>query len=123
MNNIEAVVDFKKIMAIELQINLSELNCNARFTFLTESAIIEGEMNLKESDYNETTAPLGHSLMTYEKEPKLDTTGKDFINIKACLYLKDVKLTPFTNQDNPIHLKEFILFSDHILGVTLTEDK
>ena len=119
MNNMESAVDFKKLMAIELQINLGELHNESKFTFVTESAFIEGKMNLQESDFNEKSAPLGNSLITAEREPKIDIKGKNIINIKACFYLKDVKLIPFPDQNNPIHLNEFVLFSDHILGVTL----
>ncbi|QTM98186.1 hypothetical protein ERJ70_01975 [Sediminibacillus dalangtanensis] len=121
MNNIESVVDFKKLMAIELQINLAELKNDSRFTFVTESAFIEGVMNLQESDFNGKSAPLGHSLITTERESKIDVKGKNIMNIKACFYLKDVKLTPFSDKNNPIYLNEFILFSDHILGVTLND--
>ncbi|RLL40120.1 hypothetical protein D8M04_19455 [Oceanobacillus piezotolerans] len=119
--NMDSAIDFKKLMAIELQINLNELNNESRFVFVTESALIEGEMNLKESDFNNKLAPLGKSLITTEREPKIDVKEKSIINIKACFYLRDVKLTPFSDQNNPIYLNEFVLFSDHILGVTLIE--
>lgn len=55
-------------------------------------------MNLQESAFYEKSAPLGHSLITAEKEPKIDINEKDVINLKACFYLKDVKLTSFSDQ-------------------------
>ncbi|ASF38955.1 hypothetical protein CEH05_07455 [Halobacillus halophilus] len=122
MSNMESAVDFKKLMAIELQINLGELKNDSKFTFVTESALVEGIMNLQESDFNGISAPLGHSLVTAEREPKIDLNGKNIINVKACFYLSNVKLTPFSDQSNPIYLNEFVLFSDHILGVTLIDE-
>ncbi|QTM98174.1 hypothetical protein ERJ70_01915 [Sediminibacillus dalangtanensis] len=80
-------------------------------------------MHLQESDFNEKSAPLGHSLVTTERAPKIDIKGKNIINIKSCFYLKDVKLIPITDQSNHFYLNEFILFSDHILGVTLIEEE
>ncbi len=76
-------------------------------------------MNLKESDFNAEKSPLGNSLWSYEQEPKTDISNKELINVTSCIYLREVKLTPISNLNAPMFLEEFILFSDHILGITL----
>lgn len=82
MAGLEQVVDFKKLLSLELQINLRELDKNSRFSFLTETAIVEGVMNLKEADFIENIAPLGHSLMKYEKQPNIDLAEKEIVMLK-----------------------------------------
>ncbi|MFD1736869.1 hypothetical protein ACFSCX_09865 [Bacillus salitolerans] len=61
---------------------------------------------------------LGNALTQYELNPAIDISEKEILNTTACIYLKNVKLTPLTSPSSPIFLDEFILFSDHLLGIT-----
>lgn len=43
-------------------------------------------------------------------------------NNTGAIILEQVEITPFANLENKIHMSDFILFSDQIVGITLAND-
>ncbi|UTE76717.1 hypothetical protein [Rossellomorea sp. KS-H15a] len=116
-------VDFKKLTIVELQMKFEELKDKypeKKMIFLTQSATIEADFQMQLAENVEEEPILGRALQEYELSPEIDITDKTIVNSTACIYLTDVKLTPLASPNSPIYLEEFILFSDHLLGLTTT---
>ncbi|PLT30474.1 hypothetical protein [Peribacillus deserti] len=121
-SNLQSVLDFKKLTVVQLQIILDELQQNQspkkKLEILTATSIIKGEIRAYEPEEMEKEPILSQALMKSEKEPLLDISTRELINIHACLYLKNVKIQPIASPDTSIHLEELVLFTDHIQGIT-----
>lgn len=116
-------VDFKKLTIVELQIKFEELKNKypeKKIIFFTQSATIEADFQMQLAENLEEEPILGRALQEYELSPEIDITDKTIINSSACIYLTNVKLTPLSTPNSPMYLEEFILFSDHLLGLTTT---
>ncbi|MGM9986804.1 MAG: hypothetical protein ACI35O_06170 [Bacillaceae bacterium] len=117
-------VDFKKITILEIELALEEIReqveegLQPRLKILTASGFIEATIATT-LQTNQTKEPLLSQILTnYEFAPKIDVSEKEIINITACVYLENVIFTPFATSA-PIKMDELILFTDHILGITL----
>ncbi|MBM7691059.1 hypothetical protein JOC77_000464 [Peribacillus deserti] len=124
-SELNTALDFKKLTIIQLQIVLDELQNQQpeerkKLKILTAGSMIEAEIRTHEPEERETEKPLSKALIQSEKKPLLDITSKEMINVHANLYLKNVTLTPFSDPRSSVQLDEFVLFTDHILGITLT---
>ncbi|SDM46753.1 hypothetical protein [Sediminibacillus halophilus] len=117
-------VDFKKLSIVELQIKFEQLKNKypkkKKIIFVTQSATIEADFQMQLAENLEEEPILGRALQEYELSPEIDITDKIILNSSACIYLRNVKLTPLTTPNSPIYLEEFILFTDHLLGLTIT---
>jgi hypothetical protein len=122
-NELADAVDFKKLTIVELQIKFEELKEKypkaKKMGFLTQSALIEADFQMELAEDLEEEPILGRTLQEYEMSPEIDITDKTIVNLTACIYLYNVKLTPFSSPNEPLYLEEFILFSDHLLGLTI----
>jgi hypothetical protein len=122
-NELADAVDFKKLTIVELQIKIEELIEKypeaKKMVFMTQSALIEADFQMELAEDLEEEPILGCALQEYEMSPEIDITDKTIVNLTACIYLKNVKLTPFSSPNEPLYLEEFILFSDHLLGLTI----
>ncbi len=90
-----------------------------KLVYVTQSALIEADFQMELAEHLEEEPILGRSLQEYEIRPEIDIKEKTIVNLSACIYLKDVKLIPFSSPNEPTYLEEFILFSDHLLGITM----
>ncbi|WP_421385309.1 hypothetical protein ACOJQI_11255 [Bacillus salacetis] len=115
-------IDFKKLTVVELHLKFEELKNKypekKKIVFVTQSAMIEAELKMVMDERPGEEPILENSLTQYEVNPAIDIKDKEILNSTACIYLHNVKLTPFSLPGSPIHLDEFILFSDHLLGIT-----
>ena len=121
-NELLEAIDFKKLTVVELQMNFQELQEKypeqKKMIFVTQSFTIEADLQMQlPEDLNEEPI-LGSALTQYELNPAIDIKNKELLNTSACIYLKNVKLTPIAVPGSPVYLEEFVLFSDHLLGVT-----
>jgi hypothetical protein len=120
---LEEAIDFKKLTMVELQIKIGELKEKypqaKKLVYVTQSALIEADFQMGLAENVEEEPVLGRALQEYELNPEIDITEKTIVNLSACIYLKDVKLTPLGSHNEPLYLEEFILFSDHLLGITI----
>ncbi|QWC21133.1 hypothetical protein KJK41_12360 [Bacillus haikouensis] len=120
---LEEAIDFKKLTIVELQIKIEELKEKypeaTKLVYVTQSALIEADFQMELAENIEEEPILGRSLQEYELSPEIDIKEKTIVNLSACIYLKDAKLTPLSSTNEPIYLEEFILFSDHLLGLTI----
>jgi hypothetical protein len=122
-NELADAVDFKKLTIVELQIKFEELKEKypeaKKLVFMTQSALIEADFQMELAEDLEEEPILGRALQEYEMSPEIDITDKTIVNLTACIYLNNVKFTPFSSPNEPLYLEEFILFSDHLLGLTI----
>lgn len=120
---LEEAIDFKKLTIVELQIKIEELKEKYpkanKLVYVTQSALIEADFQMELAEHLEEEPILGRSLQEYEIRPEIDIKEKTIVNLSACIYLKDVKLIPFSSPNEPTYLEEIILFSDHLLGITM----
>jgi hypothetical protein len=120
---LEEAIDFKKLTIVELQIKIEELKEKypeaKKLVYITQSALIEADFQMELAGNVEEEPILGRSLQEYELRPEIDISEKTIVNLSACIYLKNVKLTPLSSRNEPVYLEEFILFSDHLLGITM----
>lgn len=116
-------IDFKKLTIVELQSQLEELKEKypekQRLKYVTQSAIIEADFPMQLAENVEEEPILGRALQQSELSPEINISDKTILNTAASIYLVNVKLTPLTSPNSPIYLEEFILFSDHLLGLTM----
>jgi hypothetical protein len=120
---LEEAIDFKKLTIVELQMKIEELKEKypeaKKLVYVTQSALIEADFQMELAEKVEDEPMLGRSLQEYELNPEIDISEKTIVNLSACIYLKNVKLIPLSSPNEPIYLDEFILFSDHLLGITM----
>jgi hypothetical protein len=120
---LEEAIDFKKLTIVELQLKIEELKEKypeaKKLVYVIQSALIEADFQMELAENVEEEPILGRSLQEYELSPEIDITEKTIVNLSACIYLKDVKLTPLSSPNEHIFMEEFILFSDHLLGITM----
>ncbi|MFD1736359.1 hypothetical protein ACFSCX_07255 [Bacillus salitolerans] len=115
-------IDFKKLTIVELQIKIEQLQERYpernKIIYVTQIGTIEADLQMQMAETLNQEPILGTALSQYELNPAIDINDKEIVNTTACIYLKNVKLTPFSSLNSPVHLEEFVLFSDHLLGIT-----
>ncbi|MCF6136416.1 hypothetical protein [Pseudalkalibacillus berkeleyi] len=115
----EKAVDFKKLTIVDLQISLQE--SENRLKFVTSTAFIEADVRTHEPESFNDDPTLGRALGKFETNPNVDYSDRDVINIHSCVYLQNVKITPISAPDSATYLDEFVIFTDHILGLALAD--
>ncbi|WP_270180914.1 hypothetical protein [Alkalihalobacillus sp. CinArs1] len=119
----EEVIDFKKLTLVEVEGKIEELQVNrpqsSKLVVVTDSMFIEGEFAKELAEDIEKEPILGAALQDYELNPAIDVTDKQLFNVAANVYMKNVTITQIGSPDSKIHLDEFVVFSDHILGYTV----
>lgn len=118
---LENAIDFKKLTIVDLQITLQEKYGGKRLKFLTTSGFIEADIHTHEPENFDEFPTLGAALGKMETDLNVVVPEKEVLNVHACVYLKDVKITPLASPDTPTYLDEFVLFTDHIMGLTLAD--
>ncbi|MCA1054134.1 hypothetical protein LCM10_03975 [Rossellomorea aquimaris] len=120
----EQAIDFKKLIIVELQMKFEELREKypdaKKIVYVTATATIEADFQMQLAEDLEGEPIMGRALQESELNPGIDISDKTLVNPSACIYLSNVKLTPLTAPNEPVYLEEFILFSDHLLGLTVS---
>ena len=116
--------DLKKLDIVVIQAMLNELQKdkerNRKIILYTSSFYITANaINTMEPDKEKL--PLLDRAVLESEEVTFRMDDQKLINMTGMLVLNNVEVTPFTNPDKVIKKESFILFTDHILGVSLTD--
>ncbi|RWZ58542.1 hypothetical protein EQV77_06135 [Halobacillus fulvus] len=117
--------DMKKLDLVVLQAELDELQKNnekkRKIKIATPNSFII-------ADRIDTDAPDEQRLPLLDKAllKSEDTTLKmlaegNVVNVHAMIVLNDVKIIPFSNPDLNMEYESFALYTDHIMGITLSD--
>lgn len=124
-NELNSIHDMKKLSLIVTQAIIDEVQSemvDKRKIQITtsNSLIIADEINMKEPKIENLTL-LETALLKSEDIIFLLIKDSKVTNIFGMIVLKNVKIIPFANPNNVIDLESYALFTDHIMGFSLTE--
>lgn len=117
--------DMKKLSIVTAQIIVDELQKEVdqkrRVQITTSSSLIVAD-KINTQEPNLANMPL-LDLALLKSEDTLFPLMKDnkVTNQSGIIVLNNVKIIPFANPDNVIELESYALFTDHIMGFSLTE--
>ncbi|MEK4520955.1 hypothetical protein MKX96_04865 [Psychrobacillus sp. FSL W7-1493] len=117
--------DMKKLDIVIIQAMLNELQKEKekkrKIIIVTSSSyIVTEKINTEEPDKKKL--PLLERAVLESEEVTFRMENQKFINMTGMIVLNDVEIIPFTHPDKVMKKESFILFTDHILGITLSED-
>ncbi|MCA1058850.1 hypothetical protein LCL96_07885 [Rossellomorea aquimaris] len=89
---------------------------------LTQSAMIEGEINLFENEEQKKTF-MEYGLGRFEEE--LNELPPELVasNVTAPIHMKDVRLKSLSAPESITEMDEMIVFSDQIVGMAIVRGK
>ncbi len=117
--------DMKKLSIVTTQIIADELQNEVdqkrKVQITTSSSLIVAD-KINTQEPNLANMPL-LDLALLKSEDTLFPLMKDnkVTNQSGIIVLNNVKIIPFANPDNVIELESYALFTDHIMGFSLTE--
>lgn len=117
--------DMKKLSIVTTQIIADELQNEVdqkrKVQITTSSSLIVAD-KINTQEPNLANLPL-LDLALLKSEDTLFPLMKDnkVTNQSGIIVLNNVKIIPFANPDNVIELESYALFTDHIMGFSLTE--
>lgn len=117
--------DMKKLSIVTTQIIADELQNKVeqkrRVQITTSSSLIVAD-KINTQEPNLANLPL-LDLALLKSEDTIFPLMKDnkVTNQSGIIVLNNVKIVPFANPDNVIELESYALFTDHIMGFSLTE--
>ena len=117
--------DVKKLDIVVIQAMLNELqkdkeNKRKIILYTSNFYVTANAINTMEPD-KEKLLLLDRAVLESE-EVTFRMDDQKLINMTGMLVLNNVEITPFTDPDKVIKKESFILFTDHILGVSLTDN-
>ena len=117
--------DMKKLDIVVIQAVLDELQeekkNKRKIKIATPNTFIIAErVNTEEPDIN-TIPLLDKAILKSEGTTfKILQEGK-VANLHAMIVLNNVKIIPFSNPDIHMDMESFAIYTDHIMGITLTD--
>lgn len=117
--------DMKKLDIVVIQAVLDELqkeNSHKRKIKIAtpNSFIIAERINTEEPDINNIPLLDKAILKSEDTTFKLMQEGK-VANLHAMIVLNNVKIIPFSSPDIQMECESFAIYTDHIMGITLTD--
>ncbi len=119
------LLDMKKLDIVVIQAELDELqkenNSKRKIKIATQNSFIIAErINIEEPDINNIPLLDKAILKSEDTTFKLMQEGK-VTNLHAMIVLNNVKIIPFSNPDIQLEIESFAIYTDHIMGITLTD--
>ncbi|EDL66681.1 hypothetical protein [Bacillus sp. SG-1] len=117
--------DMKKLDLIVLQAELDELQQESthkrKIKIATSNSFIIAErINTEEPDIYKV--PLLDKAILKSEDTTLKTMQEgSVVNLHAMIVLNNVKIMPFSNPDVEMECESFAIYTDHIMGITLTD--
>ena len=116
--------DVKKLDIVVIQAMLNELqkdkeNKRKIILYTSNFYITANAINTMQPDKEKL--PLLDRAVLESEEVTFRMNDQKLINMTGMLVLNNVEITPFTDPDKVIKKESFILFTDHILGFSLTD--
>ncbi|MEK3975074.1 MULTISPECIES: hypothetical protein [unclassified Psychrobacillus] len=117
--------DMKKLDIVVIQAMLNELQkekVNKRKVIILTSNcyIVTDKINTEEPDKGKL--PLLDRAVLESEEIIFRMDNQKFINMTGMILLNNVEIIPFTHPDKVMKKESFILFTDQIMGITLSEE-
>lgn len=117
--------DMKKLDIVVIQAMLNELQKDKenkrKVIILTSNCyIVTDKINTEEPDKGKL--PLLDRAVLESEEIIFRMDNQKFINMTGMIVLNNVEIIPFTHPDKVMKKESFILFTDQIMGITLSED-
>lgn len=117
--------DMKKLDIVVIQAMLNELQkekVNKRKVIILTSNcyIVTDKINTEEPDKGKL--PLLDRAVLESEEIIFRMDNQKFINMTGMIVLNNVEIIPFTHPDKVMKKESFILFTDQIMGITLSEE-
>ncbi|WP_201715826.1 hypothetical protein [Rossellomorea arthrocnemi] len=129
LENINKAMDYKKAIITHLAdlkqqfeegvIAEPEItNKRGRIQVLTQTNMIEGEINFLDVEEEEKTF-LEFGLERFGEELKELAPDMMASNVTGPIHIKNVRLKSFANPDSIIMMDEMIVFSDQVVGLSI----
>jgi hypothetical protein len=122
-HELNTVHDMKKVTLLLTQATLDELHKeeNKKIQITTSHClIIADKINTKEPIMGEMSL-LEQSILEAEDDLHNIINEGNTTNLFGMILLRNVKLIPFSAPDNFIELESYALYTDHIMGFSLTD--
>lgn len=124
-HELNSVHDMKKLSIVIAQVHLDELQKDTEkkrsIQITTSSALIIAKKISTQSPDIENLPLL--DLAIFQSEDTIFPLIKDsnVTNLAGMIVLNDVKIVPLANPENVIECESYAVFSDHIMGFSLTD--
>jgi len=117
--------DMKKLDIVVIQAILDELQKEKenkrKIIILTSNYyIVTEKINITEPDKEKL--PLLDRAVLESEEVTFRMDNQKFVNMTGMIVLNNVEIIPFTHPDKVMKKESFILYTDHIMGITLSEE-
>ena len=117
--------DMKKLDIVVIQAILDELQKEKenkrKIIILTSNCyIVTEKINITEPDKEKL--PLLDRAVLESEEVTFRMDNQKFVNMTGMIVLNNVEIIPFTHPDKVMKKESFILYTDHIMGITLSEE-
>ncbi len=124
-HELSSLHDMKKLDIVVIQAILDELQKNSdhkrKIKIATSNCfIIADRINTEEPDIDNNPLLDQAILKSEDTTLKIMQDGK-VANLHAMIVLNNVKIIPLANPEKEIECETFALYTDHIMGITLTE--
>ncbi|MEI5906329.1 hypothetical protein WAK64_04585 [Bacillus spongiae] len=130
LKNINKAMDYKKAMVTHLadlkkQFDRGEIteeeiiNKEGNIVILTHTNLLEGTINLFETEEKRKTF-LEFGLDDFSDELNKIPSDMMAFHVTGPIHLKDVTIRSFSNLDSSIKMSEMIIFSDQVVGVSIS---
>ncbi|ALS75820.1 hypothetical protein AUC31_11740 [Planococcus rifietoensis] len=124
-HELNSVHDMKKLSIVIAQVHLEELQKDTEkkraIQITTSSALIIAKKISTQTPDIENLPLLDSAILKSEDTIFPLIKDSNVTNISGMIVLNDVKIVPFANPENVIEYESYAVFSDHIMGFSLTD--
>ncbi|MFP3322766.1 hypothetical protein R0K05_06635 [Planococcus sp. SIMBA_160] len=124
-HELNSVHDMKKLSIVIAQVHLDELQKDTEkkrsIQITTSSALIIAKKISTQSPDIENLPLLDLAILQSEDTIFPLIKDSNVTNLAGMIVLNDVKIVPLANPENVIECESYAVFSDHIMGFSLTD--
>ncbi|MFQ3544203.1 hypothetical protein Q7A53_08950 [Halobacillus rhizosphaerae] len=130
IKNLNNALDYKKAMTTHLadlkdKLSNGEIaeddikNKEGKLLIHTHTSIIEGSINLFQSDEHKQTF-IEYGLAQFEEELAELSDDMNAFNVSAPIHIKNAIIKPFSNPEVKTKMSEMIVYSDQVVGISIS---
>lgn len=124
-HELNSIHDMKKLSIVIAQVHLDELQKDTEkkrsIQITTSSALIIAKKISTQSPDIENLPLLDLAILQSEDTIFPLIKDSNVTNLAGMIVLNDVKIVPLANPENVIECESYAVFSDHIMGFSLTD--
>lgn len=124
-HELNSVHDMKKLSIVVAQVHLDELQKDMKkkrsIQITTSSALIIAKKISTQAPDIESLPLLDLAILQSEDTIFPLIKDSNVTNLAGMIVLNDVKIVPLANPENVIECESYAVFSDHIMGFSLTD--